>query len=94
VQNNGISSAHQSFTSSPPTSLRGDKRPGLSVDPDCHSISAADCSSGVPSSGPGAPTIRKQVLEAQPEFSQRKHVELATALALAQLRQNLVGKRT
>jgi hypothetical protein len=33
-------------------------------------------------------------LEAQPEFNQRKHLELATALALAQLRQNLVGKRT
>jgi hypothetical protein len=36
-----------------------------------------------------APTIRQQVLVAQPEFNQRRRVELATTLALAQLRQNL-----
>ncbi len=29
---------------------------------------------------------------AQPEFNQRRRVELATALALVQLRQNLVGE--
>jgi hypothetical protein len=32
------------------------------------------------------------VLVAQPEFNQRTRVELATALALAQLRENLVGE--
>ena len=41
-----------------------------------------------------APTIRQQVLVAQPEFNQRKRVEFATALALAQLRQNVVGEHT
>jgi hypothetical protein len=41
-----------------------------------------------------APTICQQVLVAQPEFNQRKRIELTTALALAQLRQNLVGEHT
>lgn len=48
---------------------------------------------GTASAGPSfVPTIRHQVLVAQPEFNQRKRLELATALALAQLRQNLVGE--
>jgi hypothetical protein len=34
------------------------------------------------------------VLVAQPEFNQRKRVELATALALAQLRQDLVREHS
>jgi hypothetical protein len=38
--------------------------------------------------------IRQEVLIAQPEFNQCKHVELETALALAQLRQNPVGEHT
>jgi hypothetical protein len=41
-----------------------------------------------------APTIRPQVLVAQPEFNQRRRVELATALALTQLHQNVVGEHT
>jgi hypothetical protein len=32
------------------------------------------------------------VLVAQPEFNERKRVKFASALALAQLRQNLVGE--
>ena len=50
---------------------------------------------GAASAGPSfAPTIRQQVLVAQPEFDQRRRVELATALALAQLRQNVVREHT
>jgi hypothetical protein len=50
---------------------------------------------GAASAGPSfASTIRQWVLVAQPVFNQRKRVELATALALAQLRQNLVGEHT
>jgi hypothetical protein len=48
---------------------------------------------GAASAGPScASTIRQEVSVAQPEFNQHRRVELATALALAQLCQNLVGE--
>jgi hypothetical protein len=58
-------------------------------------VAQAIAARGAASAGPSfASTIRQWVLVAQPVFNQRKRVELATALAPAQLRQNLVGEHT